>query len=166
MLVRTSFLASLILSETGYPRFIDSYRIIYVGPMNRFSLALNLKFMGIYEVLLVSTLGTLIAKRLLAIWLFRSEIQEKSPVFNMISGCFGQKKFQRPKLISMVIVIVLFAFLVYINYVMQTGLMISWLTADPTVKFRSFESIRNSGIEIFTSKIDSKTDLPGQLKIG
>lgn len=161
---------SVTIAETVQPIFIESYKLIYVSPSEKFKLSFDVNFLGLYEVLLFATLVILIAYKIIVNWIFgtlRDGIfKEQSVIFTMLAGCLGQGQFKAPKLTSIVIVIVLFSFFVYINYVMQSGFIISLLTTDPPVKFRTLSAVQRSGIQIYISKLDSKIDVHGQLKIG
>lgn len=158
---------SVTIAETVQPIFIESYRLIYVSGSDKFKLSFDVNFLGLYEVLLFATLAIIIAYKITVNWIFgklRDGIfQEKSIVFTMLAGCLGQGQFQAPRLISIVIVLILFTFFVYINYVMQSGFIISLLTTDPPVKFRTLSAVLRSGIQMYTSDYDVNLDVHGQL---
>lgn len=161
---------SVTILETIQPIFIESYRIIYVARKDKFKFAFDLKFVGLYEALLIITLAILISYKIIANFIFRDVrnglFSQKSNIFTMISGCLGQGQFEHSKLISIVFVFVIFSFFVYINYVMQSGFIISLLTTDPPIKFRTFSAVLRSGLPIYTSEYDLSFDAHGQLKIG
>lgn len=155
--------------ETIQPIFIESYRIIYVGRKNKFALALEWQFFGLYETLLLLFFAIIFAYKIIANCLFRKILnglfEERAIVFSIISGCLGQGQIKHSKLISSGILFTLFTFFVYINYVMQSGFIISCLTTDPPVKFKTISAVQKSEIPIYISEYDYAIDIHQQLKI-
>lgn len=154
------------LSESIHPTYVESYRIIYVGHSKKFHLSFQLEFLGLYEVFFFIGIGFLFAHRILTYQLFRNitlKFKEKSYLFTMVSVSLGQGKFKLPKLYSVGIITILYSFFVFFNYVVETSFIISLLTTDPPVKFRSFDAVQKSGIEIFTFDYDFDGDYYRQL---
>lgn len=150
------------------PIYIESYKLIYVGPNNKLDLLFKDYKIGIYEIFLIKFI--LIFAILYTLFyavlnegIVRVKASER--IFEIASGSLGQANFKIPSVMSIAIVLVLFLFFMYINYVSQSAAVISFMTTEPSKKFTSLESIKRSNIPIYSGTVFAGHDPNGQMNI-
>lgn len=150
------------------PIYIESYKIMYIGPRNKMTLFLQEFKIGVYELLLSTFFLIFITFHVTITLILRDQRQKyraQDRVFEIASGGLGQANFKIPKWMSVTIIVVLFLFFVFINYVKQSGDIISFLLATPRKRFNSLQSIQNSNITIYSGRHHLTLDPNSQMSI-
>lgn len=169
MLWKTPVKISHTAMSTLLPVYIESYRILYVGPQKQvFNRYLDIHY-GIYELALSITFLSFIVFNIIfnRISLSGDSVKTNlaSAIWPMICGCFGQGYFQKPKFVSVGFLYALYSIFMYIYFVMQSGIVIRTITTISPSRYRSFKSVQDSNIKLFATKYDQHLDVYKQLQV-
>lgn len=141
--------------EVG-PLIILRFSVIYIAPACPFSF-LRILDLGPYRLLIVVFLMDFALGHLLVQRIHRPGVSANVPIFQLISGCFGQGPHTRPRTYSYCILIVAFSFFVYVNYLAETSFVISILTTpQKKMSITNLDMVRVSQFPLFVSEMECR----------
>lgn len=133
--------------------FYQTFRVICIVPQTGFSYWQDTT-MGIYEILLCISFLVFITLTVTSMRVLDPRVRPFDVICRMFAGCLGQEHFGNPTSMSNGIILVMFFFFAYINYVMESALVISILTTDNSKMYKTLAMVKKSTVPLYVSQVD------------